>query len=127
VRSFARPGAAAGKLTTCLAHSRRVYFSAAFIRRLMPSDPGLAARVLDKLNKVETKKGDTWPILVLAALESQEALDAAIATPTPSGSKTRVKAKATAAAPQVAYLRSITVEGCRGVGKQVATELPTGP
>jgi len=93
----------------------------------MPSDPGLAARVLDKLNKVETKKGDTWPILVLAALESQEALDAAIATPTPSGSKTRVKAKATAAAPQVAYLRSITVEGFRGVGKQVALELPPGP
>jgi len=93
----------------------------------MPSDPGLAARVLDKLNKVETKKGDTWPILVLAALESQDALDGAVAAPTPSGSKARVKAKAAPAPPQVAYLRSITVEGFRGVGKQVALELPPGP
>ncbi len=93
----------------------------------MPSDPGLAARVLDKLNKVETRKGVTWPVLVLAALEGQDALDSAVATATPSGAKARAKAKQAATAPQVAYLRSVTVEGFRGVGKQVALELPPGP
>jgi recombinational DNA repair ATPase RecF len=93
----------------------------------MPSDPGLAARVLDKLNKVETKKGDTWPVLVLAALESQDALDSAVAAQTPSGARSRAKAKPDAKAPQVAYLRAITVEGFRGVGKQVTLELPPGP
>src|SRR5260221_724624 len=37
----------------------------------MPSDPGLSARVLDKLNKVAAGKDDAWKLLVLAALEGE--------------------------------------------------------
>ena len=44
----------------------------------MPSDSGLAARVLDKLNKVAATKDDSWKLLVLAALEGDEALTEAI-------------------------------------------------
>ena len=95
----------------------------------MPSDPGLAARVLDKLGTVGTNKGDTWPVLVMAALEGDEALAAAAEAPSGrAAGKGRAKGKAVApAAPRIAYLRSITVEGFRGVGKQVTLELPPGP
>jgi recombinational DNA repair ATPase RecF len=103
----------------------------------MPSDPGLAARVLDRLNKVAATKDDTWKLLVLAALESDEALARALETSVTAGAgppkdKTRAKLKAAkaasaSAAPAVAYLRSISVEGFRGVGKEVTLELPPGP
>ena len=101
----------------------------------MPPDSGLAARVLDKLDKVAATKDDAWKMLVLAALEGDEALAEAIAagagpakktTGAPKG-KSKTSKGATAAEPHVAYLRSITVEGFRGVGKQVALELPPGP
>jgi len=103
----------------------------------MPSDPGLSARVLDKLNKVAAGKDDAWKLLVLAALEGDDALADAIeagaappkgkTTTTTSKGKTRTSKGPIAAEPQVAYLRSITVEGFRGVGKQVSLELPPGP
>src|SRR5258707_119924 len=103
----------------------------------MPSDPVLSARVLDKLNKVAAGKDDAWKLLVLAALEGDQALADAIeagagpqkgktATTTSKG-KTKASKGPIAAEPQVAYLRSITVEGFRGVGKQVSLELPPGP
>ena len=106
----------------------------------MPSDSGLAARVLDKLNKVAATKDDSWKLLVLAALEGDEPLAEAIEAGAPRGGKSggaagtttsKGKTKAAKAAPapepQVAYLRAITVEGFRGVGKQVTLELPPGP
>src|SRR5437667_2395347 len=106
----------------------------------MPSDPGLSARVLDKLNKVAAGKDDAWKLLVLAALEGDQALADAIEASASATAGSRAKAggaaaskgkakpsKAPAAEPQVAYLRSITVEGFRGVGKQVSLELPPGP
>jgi recombinational DNA repair ATPase RecF len=105
----------------------------------MPSDPGLSAHVLDKLNKVPAAKDDAWKLLVLAALESDEALADAITasaadtrassagTGKSKGKTARLKPAAAAPSPQVAYLRSITVEGFRGVGKQVALEMPPGP
>jgi ABC-type uncharacterized transport system ATPase subunit len=106
----------------------------------MPSDPGLSARVLDKLNKVATSKDDTWKLLVLAALEGDQALADAIEASASATAGARAKAGTTvsgkgkgkpskppSAPPQVAYLRSITIEGFRGVGKQVTLELPPGP
>jgi recombinational DNA repair ATPase RecF len=103
----------------------------------MPSDPGLSARVLDKLNKLPAAKDDSWKLLVLAALESDDSLEDAIEAgvqPGPRGKSTSAgpkgrarMPKASAPPPQVAYLRSITVEGFRGVGKQVTLELPPGP
>ena len=105
----------------------------------MPSDPVLAAHVLDKLNKAPATKDDAWKLLVLAAIESDEALADAIAanaadtrTSSPGSTKSKgktakLKPSAAAPPPQVAYLRSITVEGFRGVGKRVALELPPGP
>jgi recombinational DNA repair ATPase RecF len=106
----------------------------------MPSDHGLGARVLDKLSAVPAGKDgkDEWKLLVLAALEGDQALaDAAekAGGPAPAGtskgkgkaSKAKVTAAAPEAEPQVAYLRAITVEGFRGVGKQVTLELPPGP
>src|SRR5262245_31180206 len=106
----------------------------------MPSDSGLAARVLDKLNQVAATQDDSWKLLVLAALEGDETLTEAIdsgatrggksggaAGTTARKGKTKAPKSAPAPEPQVAYLRAITVEGFRGVGKQVTLELPPGP
>src|SRR3954469_15958792 len=102
----------------------------------MPADPVLSARVLDRLNKVPATRDDTWKLLVLAALESDQALAKALEQDAPVSAKgkkgksgktvTNADAEAGTATPEprVAYLRSIAVEAFRGVGKKVALELP---
>jgi hypothetical protein len=54
---------------------------------LMPSDSGLAARVLDRLNKVAATKDDSWKLLVLAALEGDEPLADAIEAGATAGTR----------------------------------------
>src|SRR5205814_8517576 len=106
------------------------------------ADPGLGARVLARLDRVETKKGDEgWKLLVLAALEDDDALAAALEAdqgargPGKAARSAATAAVTTAAAaaqraapePRLAYLRSIPVEGFRGIGPEVDLDLPPGP
>src|SRR5262249_42087607 len=100
----------------------------------MPSDHGLSARVLDKLNQVAAGKDDSWKLLVLASLEGDEALAEAFAADpgakrgkASAAGKGKGRSSGEPSSPRLAYLRAITVEGLRGVGKQVTLELPPGP
>ena len=99
----------------------------------MPSDTSLVARVRDRLDRVATGKDETWKFLVLAALESEDELDAALQADAGKEANAGVlagKAKEKsrpAGPPRVAYLRSIAVEGFRGIGREVTLELPPGP
>jgi ABC-type Mn2+/Zn2+ transport system ATPase subunit len=99
----------------------------------MPSDTSLVARVRDRLDRVAPGKDETWKFPLLAALESEDALDAALqadarteAKGVALAGKPKERAKP-AGPPRVAYLRSIAVEGFRGVGKEVTLDLPPGP
>ncbi len=103
-------------------------------RRATPeAGPGLKARVLARLDKVPETKDDSWKLLVLASLDGDDALGQALAAAAPAAKAApasraaRAGAKRSPAEPRVAYLRSITVEGFRGVGRQVVLELPPGP
>src|SRR5687768_12279 len=96
---------------------------------------GFRERVVERLNahqdpapKAKGKakaKDEQWKYLVLGALESDQELAAAI-----TGGNPEVALKAQtkpAPAPRVAYLKSVTVEGFRGIGKPATLDLPTGP
>ena len=76
----------------------------------------------------ETKPKDEWPALVLAALDGEGALESLLAT-TGRGARTaRPKVQEKAGAPtRTAYLRSITVEGFRGIGRPATLDLVPGP
>ena len=89
-------------------------------------DPELQRLVEERLASTEAND-TTWALLVLAACEGQDTLDAVL------GGKTKrprrqsaAKAKPTQEPPG-AYLRSITVEGFRGVGPTKTLELTPGP
>ena len=88
----------------------------------MKTDATLRATLLDRLGAIE--KGEAWDVLVLAALDGppalQEALDAAPSEKKPAAAEP-------APAPKAAYLKSIAVEGFRGIGKKVPLELHAGP
>jgi recombinational DNA repair ATPase RecF len=98
------------------------------------SEPvGFRERVIERLNAFEepasAKKAKTkdeqWKYLVLGALDSEQDLQAAL-----TGSAPEVQLKAQAkphTAPRVAYLKSVTVEGFRGIGKPATLDLPPGP
>ena len=88
------------------------------------ADSGFKSRVIDRLN-AENTRDDVWKYLVLGALDSDQDLAAAI-----SGDALEIKLKAQTKprqAPRVAYLKSITVEGFRGIGKPATLDLPPGP
>src|SRR6185295_18181078 len=87
----------------------------------------LSDLLLERLQR-ETKKGDEWPELVLAALEGESAVDALLATSArgPNAARTAAPEKRSAAG-RPAYLRSITVEGFRGIGRPATLDLVPGP
>ena len=89
--------------------------------------PTLSDLLLERLQR-ETKPKDEWPALALAALDGETAVDALLATsnrvPKPARAMPPQKAL-TAARP--AYLRSITVEGFRGIGRPAMLDLVPGP
>ena len=86
-------------------------------------DPGLRRVVIGRL---EAERGleEGWGALVLGAFEGRDGLEAHLqggaASPRPS--------PASAPAPAAgAFLRSVTVEGFRGIGDARTLELPAGP
>ncbi len=84
--------------------------------------------ILDRL-AADPKKDDTRDMLVLAALDGDEALRAFLDSPD-HGDRPEPKPTTTGAAPARplgAYLKTITVEGFRGIGPKVALDLPPGP
>ncbi len=89
--------------------------------------------ILDRLTAA-AKPGETWDVLVLAALESKETLEAALSSsseavapkpepPTPPDAPQPKQPPK----PLGAYLKSIAVEGFRGIGPKAALDLPPGP
>lgn len=83
--------------------------------------------LIDRLAR-EGKDEEPWALLVMAAAEGPEALAAYLndgVAPTSAPRKIRA-AKVAAAAPK-AYVRSITVNGFRGVGRAHTLELAAGP
>jgi recombinational DNA repair ATPase RecF len=91
-----------------------------------PSRPGqrLHGRLLDRLRR-ETPKGETWDTLVEAALEGGPVLESLLTDGQPP--PLTAPESAAPARPATAFLRSITVEGFRGIGRPAALEFPAGP
>jgi recombinational DNA repair ATPase RecF len=87
----------------------------------------LSDLLLERLQR-ETSAKDDWPALVLAALEGEAAVDALLATNQrgPKLSRATPPEKVGGAA-RAAYLRSITVEGFRGIGRPATLDLVPGP
>src|SRR5262249_61462566 len=97
----------------------------------MPSDHGLSARVLDKLNQVAAGKDDAWKLLVLASLEGDEALAEALAADpgakrgkAAAAGKGKGRASAEPSSPRLAHLRGRTVGGLPARGQPGPLRLP---
>ena len=87
----------------------------------------LSDLLLERLQKDAGPKED-WPDLVLAALEGEGAVDALLAAGKRGAKAMRATAQDKAGTPaRAAYLRSITVEGFRGIGRPATLELVPGP
>jgi len=86
-------------------------------------DPGLRRVVLARL-EADGSLGDGWGTLVLGALEGRLALEAELAGS--AAARAPVTAPASAA-PTGVFLRSLTVEGFRGIGRAQTLELAPGP
>lgn len=83
--------------------------------------------VEDRLER-SGRANDAWAMLVLAACEGQESLDAVLGGKARRAtSKSAPKVKRGKQEPPGAYIRSVTVEGFRGVGPRKTLELTPGP
>ncbi|HKC11008.1 MAG TPA: AAA family ATPase, partial [Vicinamibacteria bacterium] len=89
----------------------------------MGVDPGLRRIVLARL-EADGSLGDGWGDLVLAALEGRDGLEARLAG---SSASSRPVGVQTSPAPAGAFLRSVAVEGFRGIGRAQTLELASGP
>ena len=92
----------------------------------------LSDLLLERLQR-ESQPKDDWPALVLAALDGASAVDELLAARPRAAKATRPAPTATPAASRPraaatgAYLRSITVEGFRGIGRPATLDLVPGP
>jgi recombinational DNA repair ATPase RecF len=86
-------------------------------------DSGLRRIVLERL-RVEDSLGDGWGDLVLGALEGGDGLEARLAGSSTSSTPLAVQ---TSPSPAGAFLRSVAVEGFRGIGRAQTLELAPGP
>jgi recombinational DNA repair ATPase RecF len=86
-------------------------------------DPGIRSLVLSRL-EADGSASDAWSGLVLAGLEGRDALEAEL-----SGGAASPRPSASRASPALggAFLRSIAVEGFRGIGPLQTLELRPGP
>jgi DNA repair exonuclease SbcCD ATPase subunit len=88
--------------------------------------------VIERLDK-DTKPEDEWSALVLAALEGQAELDKLLneANSNPAGQSAhkeeQIQGLPSAAPPRIAFFRSISVEGFRGIGPKATLDLTPGP
>src|SRR5262245_21189468 len=88
-----------------------------------PRDPGI--RSLVSARPEAERAADDTCALALAALESRERLEGALAGR--RSAAPRAAAARMPASPAGAFLRSIAVEGFRGIGPARTLELPPGP
>ena len=86
-------------------------------------DPGLRSVVTSRL-EADAAVDEAWGVLVLGALEGRDGLEAELLGRRASPGQDAARALA---APAGAYLRSIAVEGFRGIGPPQALELAPGP
>src|SRR5881409_2117515 len=86
-------------------------------------DPGLRRIVLARL-EADGSLGDGWGDLVLGALEGSDGLEAQLAG---SSASPPPLAAPASPAPTGAFLRSVAVEGFRGIGRAQTLEVPPGP
>jgi recombinational DNA repair ATPase RecF len=86
-------------------------------------DPGLRRIVLARL-EADGSLGHAWAEVVLAALEGPDALEARLAG---GSTSPRPLAVQTSPATAGAFLRSVAVEGFRGIGRAQTLELASGP
>jgi DNA repair exonuclease SbcCD ATPase subunit len=87
---------------------------------------GAFASLIDRLSGA-AKPGETWDVLVLAALDGPDALAGYLdASVEPKRPAQPIQEGATPEPPG-AYLKSITVQGFRGIGESKTLELPPGP
>jgi recombinational DNA repair ATPase RecF len=86
-------------------------------------DAGVRSIVSSRLG-ADASVDDSWGVLVLAALEGREALEAGLAG---SGATPRAAAPRSSPAPVGAFIRSIAVEGFRGIGPLQTLELRPRP
>src|SRR2546427_1266221 len=86
-------------------------------------DPGLRRIVLARL-EADGSLGDGWGDLLLGALEGHAGRGAQLGGP--SAAPRRVAAPASSA-PAGAFLRSVAVEGFRGIGRAQTLEVAPGP
>ena len=99
-------------------------------------DTTLRDLVLKRLD-ADTKPEDEWSALVLAALEGPEELESLLEGPSachPEPRRPRRVARnpqssavGPAPSPRIAFLRTITVEGFRGIGPKATLDLTPGP
>ena len=68
---------------------------------------------------------EPWSTLVMEACEGEEALERCLDSATPR--TVPPKPQAELQNPPAAFLRSVSVQGFRGIGKQVTLEIPAGP
>jgi len=86
-------------------------------------DPGLQRIVLARL-EADGSSGDGWGALVLGALGGREVLEAQLAGTSTAPQPLAAQASPT---PPGVFLRSVTVEGFRGIGRAQTLELAPGP
>ena len=86
-------------------------------------DPGLRRIVLARL-EADGSLADGWGDLVLGALEGHDGLEAQLAG---SSASPRPLAAQASPAPTGAFLRSVAVEGFRGIGRAQTLEVAPGP
>jgi len=89
------------------------------------SDTALRDVVLKRLD-ADTKPEVEWSALVLAALEGPNQLARLLDEGSREAARTAVP-QAPSAKARIAFLRSITVEGFRGIGQKATLELTPGP
>jgi DNA repair exonuclease SbcCD ATPase subunit len=96
-------------------------------------DAALRELVLKRLDEAATKDEDNeWYPFVLAALEGTEELakqidDDRAETPPRGLPAVKLPSGETKAAPRVAFLRTLTVEGFRGIGEKATLDITPGP
>ena len=84
-------------------------------------------RILGRL-QADPEAESPWDLYVLASLEGEEALTAALSEPKKSTKADKKKGvERPARDPLGAYLKSITAEGFRGIGRKATLDLPPGP
>ena len=84
--------------------------------------------IVEERLEASGSQDEPWAMLVLAACESRESLDQVLGGGPGSGRRSASRAATDGEGePLGAYLRSITVEGFRGVGPRTTLELTPGP